>query len=193
MNPSTPPRAVTDLLVDWARGDKSALDQLMPVVYDELHRVARRYLAHERNDHTLQATALVNEAYVRLVDQRSTRWQNRAQFFGIAAQLMRRILVDHARRHRAAKRGDGACTLSLEQAVGQVPVEPLDVLQLDHMLDQLATLDPHLGRVVELRFFGGLTVEETAAVLGVSPRTVKRDWRAARAWLYRELHQEPEA
>ncbi len=182
-----PPRGVTDLLVDWAHGDKSALDQLMPVVYDELHRLASRYLAAERSDHTLQATGLVHEAYFRLVDQRQAHWQNRAHFFGIAAQLMRRILVDHARRRHAAKRGDGAQTLSLEEAADQIPVEPLDILELDRLLDRLAALDPQQGRIVELRFFGGLTVEETAEVLGVSPATVKRGWAVARAWLYREM------
>ncbi len=193
MNAPSPRSSVTEWLVDWSRGDKSALDRLMPVVYDELHRVARRYLARERGDHTLQATALVNEAYLRLVGQRSTNWQNRAQFLGVAAQLMRRILVDHARRRHAAKRGDGAPTLALDQAADQAPVEPLDILELDRLLGRLAALDPHLGRLVELRFFGGLTVEETSVVLGVSPRTVKRDWRTARAWLYRELQQEPGA
>ena len=179
-------RDVTRLLADWARGDKSALDQLMPVVYDELHHLAERYLARECSHHTLQATALVHEAYMKLVDQRSVRWQNRSHFFGIAAQLMRRILVDHARRRDAAKRGDGARAISLEEAADQTPGQPLDILELDRTLNRLAALDPQLGRIVELRFFGGLTVEESAEVLGVSPRTVKRDWRAARAWLYRE-------
>ncbi len=185
------PRAgVTELLVDWGRGDRSALERLMPAVYAELHRLAEQHLARERTDHTLQATALVHEAYLRLVDQRSVRWQNRAHFFGIAAQLMRRVLVDYARRRDAAKRGDGARPLSLEEAADQAPSRPLDILDLDRALDRLAALDPQQGRLVELRFFGGLTVEESAEVLGVSARTVKRDWRAARAWLYRELHPE---
>ncbi len=188
-----PPPGVTELLADWQRGDQSALDRLMPAVYEELHRLAGRYLSHERSDHTLQATALVHEAYVRLVDQRSVRWQNRAHFFGIAAQLMRRVLVDHARRRDAVKRGDGARALSLEEADGQTPSEPLDILELDRALERLTALDGEQGRIVEMRFFGGLTVEESAEVLGVSPRTVKRQWRAARAWLYRELHREPGA
>ena len=188
-----PPRGVTELLVDWQRGDRSALDRLMPAVYEELHRLAGRYLAREPSDHTLQATALVHEAYVRLVDQRSVRWQNRAHFFGIAAQLMRRILVDHARRRDAAKRGDGARPLSLDEAADHTPSHPLDILELDRALERLTALDSEQGRIVEMRFFGGLTVEESAEVLGVSPRTVKRQWRAARAWLYRELHQEPGA
>ncbi len=186
-----PPRGVTELLADWQRGDKSALDHLMPAVYEELRRLAGRYLARERSDHTLQATALVHEAYVKLVDQRSVRWQNRAHFFGIAAQLMRRILVDHARRRDAAKRGDGARPLSLDEAPDQTPSPPVDILELDRALERLTTLDCQQGRIVEMRFFGGLTVEESAEVLGVSPRTVKREWRAARAWLYRELRQEP--
>ncbi len=181
---------VTDLLADWSRGDKAALDQLMPLVYDELHRLAKRYLSRERPDHTLAPTALVHEAYLRLVDQRSCRWQNRAQFFGISAQLMRRILVDYARRRGAVKRGDGTRTIPVVEAGDRAPAEAVDVLQLDQALDRLAALDAQQGRIVELRFFGGLTVEESAEVLGVSPTTVKRSWRAARAWLYRELQPE---
>jgi len=181
------PRGVTDLLVDWTEGDKAALDRLMPIVYDELRLLAERYLAQERPDHTLQATALVHEAYVKLVDQRSVRWQNRAHFFGIAAQLMRRILVDHARRRDAAKRGDGVRKLSIEEVAAETPAPAVDILALDQILETLAALDAQQGRVVELRFFGGLTVEESAQVLDVSPTTVKRDWRVAKAWLYREL------
>ncbi len=184
------PRGVTELLADWSNGDKAALDQLMPIVYEELRHLAERYLRRERRDHTLQATALVHEAYVRLIDQRTVRWQNRAHFYGIAAQLMRRILVDHARRHAAAKRGDGMQKLSLAEVGDQTPAPLVDILALDRTLDSLAARDPQQGRIVELRFFGGLTVEESAQVLGVSPTTVKRDWRAARAWLYRELHDE---
>ncbi len=183
---------VTDLLAGWSRGDKAALDQLMPLVYDELHRLARRYLSRERPDHTLAATALVHEAYLRLVDQRSSGWQNRAQFFGISAQLMRRILVDYARRRHAVKRADGTRAISIVEAADQAPADPVDVLQLDRALERLAALDAQQGRIVELRFFGGLTVEEAAEALGVSPTTVKRDWRSARAWLYRELQQEAE-
>jgi RNA polymerase sigma factor (TIGR02999 family) len=181
------PRGVTELLVDWAEGDKAALDRLMPAVYDELRRLAERHLAQERPDHTLQATALVHEAYVKLVDQRSVRWQNRAHFFAIAAQLMRRILVDHARRRDALKRGNGGRKLSLEDVIDETPAPAVDILALDRILGTLATLDVQQERVVELRFFGGLTVEESAEVLGVSPTTVKREWRVAKAWLYREL------
>ncbi len=161
----------------------------MPIVYDELRRLAERYLARERRDHTLQATALVHETYVKLVDQRSVRWQNRAHFFGIAAQLMRRILVDHARHHNALKRGDGVRSLALEDVAVQTPAPPIDILVLDQLLENLTTLDAQQGRVVELRFFGGLSVDESAQVLGVSPTTVKRDWRVAKAWLYRELRR----
>ncbi len=184
---------ITELLADWSHGDKAALDRLIPVVYQELHRLAERYLARERSDHTLQATALVNEAYVKLVDQRSVQWQNRAHFFGIAAQLMRRILVDHARRRDAVKRGDGDQPLALVDAPDRSTPEPLDILELDRLLCRLTALDAQQCRVVELRFFGGLTVEETAEVIGLSPTTVKREWRAARAWLYRELKREPGA
>ena len=183
------PGRVTELLADWSRGDKAALDQLMPLVYDELHRLARRYLSRERPDHTLAATALVHEAYLKLVDQRSSRWENRAQFFGISAQLMRRILVDYARRRRAVKRGDGIGAISVVEVADRETVDAVDVLQLDQALDRLAALDAQQGRIVELRFFGGLTVEEAAVVLGVSPTTVKRNWRSARAWLYRELQE----
>ncbi len=184
------PGRVTGLLADWSRGNKAALDQLMPLVYDELHRLARRYLSRERPDHTLAATALVHEAYLRLVDQRSSRWQNRAHFFGISAQLMRRILVDYARRRGAVKRGDGTRAISVVEAADRAPADAVDILQLDQALGRLAALDSQQGRIVELRFFGGLTVEEAAEVLGISPRTVKRSWRSARAWLYRELQQE---
>lgn len=183
------PRGVTDLLVDWTEGDKAALDRLMPFVYDELRLLAERYLAQERPDHTLQATALVHEAYVKLVDQRAVRWQSRAHFFGIAAQLMRRILVDHARRRDAAKRGDGVRKLSIEDVVAETPAPQVDILALDRILDTLAAVDAQQARVVELRFFGGLTVDESAQVLSVSPTTVKRDWRVAKAWLYRELQR----
>ena len=186
MNQSAP-RGVTDLLIDWTDGNKAALDRLMPIVYDELRQLAKRYLARERPEHTLQPTALVHEAYVKLIDQQSVRWQNRAHFFGIAAQLMRRILVDHARRRDAAKRGDGVRNLALEDFALETPAPALDILALDQLLVTLTSLDPQQGRIVELRFFGGLTVEESAEVLGISSTTVKRDWRSAKAWLYREL------
>lgn len=178
---------ITQLLERWSAGEQEALDQLMPLVYDELHRLAGAYLRRERRDHTLQTTALVNEAYLRLIDQRNPRWQNRAQFFGVAAQLMRRILVDHARAHRAAKRGGPQEDLSLSQArhFGETP--DLDLLALHDLLEQLAEIDPDQSRIVELRFFGGLTIEETAEVMKISHATVEREWTMARAWLRREL------
>ena len=178
---------VTELLQAWSGGDRAALDRLMPLVYDELKRIAARHLAGERAGHTLQATALVHEAYLKLVDQRSARWQNRTQFFAVAAQLMRRILVDHARAHAAAKRGAGArpVTLSALEETGAQP--DLDIVALDAALDRLAVLDPRQARVVELRYFGGLSLEETAAVVEASPATIKRDWAMARAWLYQQL------
>ena len=159
----------------------------MPLVYDELHRLARRYLRRERSDHTLQSTALVHEAYLKMVDQKNVRWQNRAHFFGVAAQSIRHILVDHARSHLAAKRGAGAAKLSLDEAIGVPEKREVDLLALDQALEGLAVLDPQQGRIVELRFFGGLTVEEVAESLGLSKRTVEGDWTMARAWLLREL------
>ena len=184
------PGEVTRILQAWGKGDQQALDKLMPVVYDELRRVAQRYLRREGPDHTLQATALVHEAYLRLVDQRGITWQNRAHFFGVAAQLMRRILVDHARRHRAAKRGGSALKVSLNELMLAAEERAEDVVALDDALERLAAMDPRQGRVVELRIFSGLTVEETAEVLGISPATVKREWTMARAWLSRELRPE---
>jgi RNA polymerase sigma factor (TIGR02999 family) len=181
-----PPNAVTRLLIEWSNGDKEALKRLMPLVYDELRRVASRQLRHERRDHTLQPTALVHEAYLKLIDQRRVRWQNRAQFFGVASRLIRRIVVDHARRRHAAKRGGGLQTFW--PAAARRGVERnVDVLALDAALARLGALDLQQARVVELRFFGGLDVEETAEVLGISTATVKRDWRTAKAWLYREM------
>ena len=178
---------VTQILQDWTKGDEQALDRLMPVVYEELQRLAQQYLRRERPDHTLQATALVHEAYLRLVDQRGVTWQNRAHFFGVAAQLMRRILVDYARRHHAAKRGGAAIKVSLTDVVIAAKEGPEELVALDDALSRLAALDPRQGRIVELRLYGGLTVGETADVLGVSPATVKRDWTSARAWLHREI------
>jgi RNA polymerase sigma factor (TIGR02999 family) len=182
-----PQHDVTRLLVEWRHGDQAALAHLLPLVYDELRRLAQRYLQSERPDHTLQATALVHEAYLRLVDQRQAQWHNRAHFFGIAAQMMRRILVDHARQQHAAKRGGAEPKLSLDEAVHVSAERAVDVVALDEALTALAALDPQQSQIVELRFFGGLTIEETAEVLGVSPATVKRDWSMAQAWLYREL------
>jgi RNA polymerase sigma-70 factor (ECF subfamily) len=178
---------VSQLLVEWGRGDQEALSRLMPLVYDELRRLASRNLRRERPDHTLQTTELVHEAYLELVDQQRANWQNRAQFFAIAAQLMRRILVDYARSHRAAKRGGNHIKLSLDEAAAMSDEKSADLLALDEALDRLATIDPQQSRVVELRVYGGLSVEETAAALGISPRTVKREWSMARAWLYQQL------
>jgi RNA polymerase sigma factor (TIGR02999 family) len=180
---------VTRLLLDWSRGDQTALDRLIPLVYDELRALADRSLRQERSGHTLQGTALVHEAYLKLVDQREVRWQDRAHFFAVAAQLMRRILVDYARRHGAIKRGSGKPGLPLEEADALVAASaPLvDWLALDRALDRLAAFDERQARIVELRFFAGLTIEETAEVLQISPATVKNEWTLARAWLYREL------
>jgi RNA polymerase sigma factor (TIGR02999 family) len=178
---------VTQLLASWSKGDRGALERLTPLVYGELKRLAGRYLRRERPGHTLQATALVHEAFLRLVDQRNVEWQNRAHFFGVAAQLIRRILVDHARGRMAAKRGANAVKLSLEDVVETPRQRPLDLVALDDALDALAKMDPQQSRIVELRFFAGLSIEETAEVLRISPATVKRDWTAAKAWLYRDL------
>ena len=167
--------------------DKESLDKLMPAIYDELRRQAAHYLRQERPGHTLQTTALIHEAYVRLVDQRNVQWQNRAHFFGIAAQMMRRILVDHARTKKRAKRGGSDIKVSLDDNAVAVKGQDLDVVAVDEALSRLAKIDEQQSRVVELRFFSGLTVEETAEVMGISPATVKRDWSMAKAWLHREL------
>jgi len=178
---------VTELLGRWRGGDREALDALMPLVYSELRRIAHHYLQNERSGHTLQSTALVHEAYVRLIDQDLPQWQNRAHFFAVAAQLMRQILVDYARSHGAAKRGGNVCTLTLDDAE-EVPLPlDVDVVALDDALKILAEMDPQQSRVVELKFFAGLSIEDTSEVLGISSSTVKRDWITARAWLYREL------
>lgn len=177
---------LTGWLQDWSGGDQSALDRLTPVVYDELRRIAARHLRGERAHHTLQPTELAHEAFLRLVRQKVT-WQNRAHFFGVAAELMRRLLVDHARRKLADKRGAGAETVSLSIAGDWPANQDVDLIALDDCLNALATFDGGQSRIVELRFFGGLTVEETAEVLGVSPATIKREWRLARAWLLRQM------
>jgi RNA polymerase sigma factor (TIGR02999 family) len=184
---STSPQAVTQLLVDWGNGDRQALEKLTPLVYQELKRLAARYLRRERREHTLQSTALVHEAWLRLIDQNHVHWQNRAQFFGIAGEMIRRILIDHARNRQAVKRGDGAIKLSLDEALGAPDRRDFDLVALDDALKDLANFDPKQGKLVELRFFAGLSIEESAEVLGVSPATVKREWAAAKAWLYREL------
>jgi RNA polymerase sigma-70 factor (ECF subfamily) len=177
---------VTRLLLKWTEGDKQALEDLLPLVYDELRRLAKSYLQRERPGHTLQSTALVHEAYMRLVDQ-NVSWQSRAHFFGIAAQMMRRILVDHARGKNAAKRGDGAVQVTLDEGLVAANERDVNVLALDAALTKLAALDAQQGQIVELRFFAGLSIEETAEILKISPATVKRDWAMAKAWLYREM------
>jgi RNA polymerase sigma factor (TIGR02999 family) len=181
------------MLADRSKGDQhnpGALNQLMPLVYDELRRLARRYLSRERSDHTLQPTALVHEAYLRIADQTDVRWQNRAHFFGIAARSMRHILVEHARGHNAAKRGGGEITLSLSKAVAFQDEPDVDLLALDDALNEMEAMDPQKTRIIELRFFSGLTIEETAEALALSTATVTREWRLARAWLYRRLKNE---
>lgn len=178
---------VTRLLLDWSNGDKTALDKLMPLIYEELRRLAHRYMSRERAGHTMQTTALVNEAYVRLINRKNVHWQDRAHFFAIAAELMRTILVDHARSHATAKRGGGARKLSLEEALVVSQERAAEVVALDEALNALAVIDPKQSRIVELRFFGGLTIEETAEVLDLSAATIKREWTTAKAWLYHEL------
>jgi RNA polymerase sigma factor (TIGR02999 family) len=183
------PKEITQLLVAWGDGDEAALEQLTPLVYQQLHRLAHHYLSHERPGHTLQTSALVNEAYLRLIDWKNVQWQNRAHFFGVSAQLMRRILVDFARSRRYGKRGGGNAPLALDEVVLISGEKGADMVALDEALVSLAKLDARQSRVVELRFFGGLTVEETAEVLKVSEATVRRDWSIARAWLRREMLQ----
>jgi RNA polymerase sigma factor (TIGR02999 family) len=183
------PKELSQLLVAWKGGDQTALDRLSPLVYEELRRLAKHYMRGERPGHTLQATALVNEAYMRLIDYREMQWQNRAHFFAVAAQLMRRVLVDHARSRNYAKRGGAQQRLSLSEA-DQVADKPdVDLAALDDALKTLAEMNEQQSRVVELRFFGGLTIEETAEVLGISHATVERDWAVARAWLRREIQR----
>jgi RNA polymerase sigma factor (TIGR02999 family) len=178
---------ITQLLAEWSDGNQSALDELYPLVYEELHRLARRYMSRERKGHTLQTTALINEAYVRLVDQRNVHWANRSHFFAISAQIMRRILIDHARRHAYAKRGGGAQQVSLEEVAIVANEKSAEILRLDEALTTLAKMDPRRCHVVELRYFGGLSNEEIAGVLNVSENTVTRDWNLARAWLHQQL------
>lgn len=183
------PVDVTGLLVQWSQGDPQALDRLMPVIYAECRRIAARQLRREHAEHTLDPTALVHEMYLHLVDQRRATWANRAQFFGVAAQLMRRVLVDYARARHAEKRGGLATFVSLAAADSANDSPVADVMAIDEALERLAALDPEQVRIIELRFFAGLTVEETAHVVGRSPRTVKREWQLAKAWLYRELRE----
>jgi RNA polymerase sigma-70 factor, ECF subfamily len=180
---------VTQLLLQASRGDDTSLEALFPLVYNELRNLAAHYLRQERASHTLQATALVHEAYLRLVDQTSINWQNRAHFFSVAAQVMRHILVDHARGHLRAKRGGGESRLSLDEAVSFFAERDVNLVALDDALNALAQLDPQQSRIVELRFFGGLTIDEVAEVLQISPATVSREWSLAKMWLHREISQ----
>ena len=180
---------VTRLLIRWRGGDEEALEQMLPLVYDELRRQANRYLRRERAGHSLQTTALVHEAYLRLVEQTHLNWQNRAHFFAVCAQLMRRILVDHERRRKATKRGSGRFVVTLDEGAEQVEAGGEDLIALHDALDALSALDPQQGRIVELRYFAGLSIDETAEVLSISPATVKREWSIARAWLYNQLRR----
>lgn len=183
---------VTELLARWNQGEVAARDALVPLVYEELRRVARKCLAEQHGDHTLQSTALVHEAYLRLVNRDSVQWQDRVHFFAVASRLMRGILVDHARRHRAAKRGGAAVTLVLDEALTLPRKKDLDLLALDDALMALASLDARQSQIVELRFFGGLSIEDTARALRISPATVKREWATARLWLYNAMHRTAE-
>lgn len=187
--PASPPTSpdVTQLLRNWQVGDQSARDQLLEIVYEELRRQAARYLRRERPDHTLQPTALVHEAYLQLIDQSRVNWENRAHFFGAAARLMRRVLVDHARAHQAEKRGSGEEKLALDEAMAVPQSKDLNILALNDALEELARMDEQQSRIVELRYFGGLSIEETATVTGVSPATVKREWAMAKAWLQTQI------
>ena len=187
--PQPSPHEVSRLLRAWSSGDEAALQTLIPLVYEELHRIARRYMGREREGHTLQTSALVNEAYLRLVDWKNVEWQNRAHFFAVSAQMMRRILVDFARDRRYLKRGGGALQVSLAEAAGMTSERGTDLVALDDALNSLAEVDKRKSEVVELRFFGGLSVEETAEVLKVSAETVMRDWKLAKVWLLRELEK----
>ncbi len=184
---SSPADNLTGLLNEWGQGDKAALDKLTPLVYDELRRIAHHYVQRERDGHTLQTTALVNEAYLRLVNQQKIEWQNRSHFFAVTARVMRHILIDHARRRRYAKRGGDAPQLQLEDADAMTEQRAAELISLDEALQELCKLDARKNRVVELRYFGGLSLEETATVLNISPMTVRRDWRAAKAWLFRRM------
>jgi RNA polymerase sigma-70 factor (ECF subfamily) len=186
------PHELTQLLIDWGNGSQDALEQLFPLVYEELRRMAHRYMRRERSGHTLQTTAVVHEAYLRLIDQKHVQWQNRAHFFAIAAQMMRRILITHAQSHAYAKRGGGTLKVSLDEAAVLSRERAGELITLDEALTSLTAIDPRRSQVVELRFFGGLSNEEIAKVLKISPNTVTRDWNVAKAWLYREMSKEQE-
>ncbi len=185
--PTPSPQEVTQLLADWAKGDRSALDKLVPLVHTELRRIAQRQMSQERPGHTLQATALVNEAYLKLAGQQGFDWQNRAHFFAVCAQVMRHILIDHARAHSREKRGGGAVKVSLNDALVVADDQASHFIALDEALRALERLDPQKGKIVELRYFGGLSLEEVGEVMDVSPRTVRREWQRAKAWLYRMM------
>ena len=187
--PTTSPQEVTQLLADWGRGDRSAFDKLFPLVHDELRRIARRQMSQERPGHTLQATALVNEAYLKLAGNEGFEWRDRAHFFAVSAQVMRHVLIDHARAHARDKRGGGAVQVSLNDAVAIDNGRAEQIVALDEALRFLEDVDPQKGRIVELRYFGGLSVEETAEVLKISERTVRREWRRSKAWLYRMISE----
>lgn len=180
---------VTGLLLKWSKGDGDALEQLIPVIYPELRKIARRYMSRENAGHTLQTSALINEAYLRLVDQQAVEWQNRAHFFAVAARVMRNILIDHARKHAYGKRGGGAKHIHIEDLAILRQERANEFVELDDALNRLGEIDPRKLEIVELRFFGGLTVDETAEVLKLSPITIKREWRLARAWLFHDIKQ----
>lgn len=188
MTPSS--QSITQLLIEWRDGDQTALDRLIPIVHQELRRLAHHYLKRERPEHTLQTTALVNEAYLKLVDHKDMHWQNRAHFFAVAAQAMRRILVDHARSRDAIKRGRGVAVITLDEAAAIADTQAADLLALNDALDQLALMDARKSRIVELRYFGGMTLEETAEVVGLSPTTVNREWKSAKTWLLKTMSQQ---
>ena len=185
--PTLSPQEVTQLLADWGKGDRSALDKLFPLVQSELRRIAQRQMSQERPGHTLQATALVNEAYLKLAGQQGFDWHNRAHFFAVCAQVMRHILIDHARAHARDKRGGGAIQVSLNEALLVAEDQAAHFIALDDALRVLESLDPQKGKIIELRYFGGLSIEEAAEVLNISPRTVRREWQRAKAWLYRMM------
>lgn len=187
--PSISPQEVTQLLADWGRGDKSAFDKLFPLVHEELRRIAQRQMNHERPGHTLQATALVNEAYLKLAGNEGFEWRDRAHFYAVCAQVMRHVLIDHARAHARDKRGGGAVQVSLNDAIALSEQRAEELVALDEALRSLEHLDPQKGRIVEMRYFGGLSIEETAEVLDISPRTVRREWRRSKAWLYRMISE----
>ena len=187
------PEEITQLLMSWSQGDKAALDQLVPLVYPELRRLAKRHMNRENPGHTLQTSALINEAYLKLVDQQNVEWQNRAHFFAVAAQVMRHILVDHARTRNYAKRGGGAPRVVLDEAIALTAQRAAELVALDEALKDLATLDGRRSQIVELRFFGGLSLEETAEAMNISPSTVQREWRAAKAWLHHTMSKTEES